>query len=250
MSKFSFKKKLLAGVVVTSMVLAIGTTAFAVNNSSVGKKSAVQKVFNDRKGGRGDIASSNGLKTKLDTLVTAGTITQDQENKILEYVNQKNAEIQAEMEKVKNMTKEERDAYFKDKAKVKSDLFSELVSKEIITQAQADQISKNVSDKAKSSVKAPEPRGDFLGKIKSLIEQGTITQTDYDKIAEYIKSKDKKTELLAGLVSDGIITQEKADAISKLLPAKPSNPAKSAHSRGEHKNSTTDTTNSTTTTNQ
>jgi competence protein ComGC len=246
MTKFSFKKKLLAGIVVTSMVFAIGTTAFAVNNGSEGKKAPIGKVFKGGKGVRGEITPTNALKTRLDALVTAGTITQAQEDSILQYVNEKDAERKAEMEKVKNMTKEERDAYFKDKTKEKFDLFSELVSKEIITQAQADEISKNVKEKAsnvldkvKDSFKRPEPRGDFLGKIKSLIDQGTITQWEYDKITEYIKSKDKKTDLLAGLVSDGIITQEKADAISKLLPTKPTNPIKPAHQRSEHKNAAT-----------
>jgi hypothetical protein len=83
------------------------------------------------------------MKAKLDTLVKAGTITQAIEDSVIAYYKQEQAAQKAEMDKVKAMTAADRKAYMDSKAKVKRTApLSDLVTKGILTQAQADAINK------------------------------------------------------------------------------------------------------------
>ncbi|EYE89500.1 hypothetical protein Q428_02475 [Fervidicella metallireducens AeB] len=78
------------------------------------------------------------LNKQLDTLVEKGTITKEQKNQILSYMEQRHQEKQAEHEKIKNMTKEEREKYFKSKEFKKQNILSEMVEKGIITKSQSE----------------------------------------------------------------------------------------------------------------
>jgi len=83
------------------------------------------------------------MKSQLDKLVTDGKITQEQEVKILAAIQEKQEALKAEMDKIKNMTAEERKAYFeskKDQMVQKVDIVGELVNEGIITQDQAQDV--------------------------------------------------------------------------------------------------------------
>lgn len=83
------------------------------------------------------------FKSKLENQVKAGIITKDEENKIIEYMNKKIDEKKEEMGKIKNMTDEERKAYFENKkSKPKSDFYKELVDQGILTQEKANNLKK------------------------------------------------------------------------------------------------------------
>jgi hypothetical protein len=103
--------------------------------------------------GQGKGYMGNGLATKLDSLVTAGTITEAEKTKILAYIEEKQVALQAEKEKVKAMTEEERKAYFADKTKTKVNILEQLVTDKIITQAQADAIAEAMPGKGAKGFK-------------------------------------------------------------------------------------------------
>jgi hypothetical protein len=88
-------------------------------------------------------AKSVDMKAKLDTLVTAGTITQAIEDSVIAYYKQEQATQKAEMDKVKAMTAADRKAYMDSKVKgQRTAPLADLVTKGILTQAQADAINK------------------------------------------------------------------------------------------------------------
>jgi predicted transcriptional regulator len=80
------------------------------------------------------------LKTQLDKLVTAKTITQDQATKVLDYMNKLDSDRDAEMQKVQAMTQAERDAYFKSQAGQKQDPLAQLVTNGTLTQHQLNAV--------------------------------------------------------------------------------------------------------------
>ncbi|QCX34088.1 hypothetical protein FDN13_10430 [Caloramator sp. E03] len=92
------------------------------------------------------------FKSQLENQVKTGIITKDEENKIIEYMNKKINEKKAEMEKVKNMTSEERKAYFENKkSQPKSDFYKELVDQGILTQEKADNLKKAMQGSEKQN---------------------------------------------------------------------------------------------------
>ncbi|SKB00482.1 hypothetical protein SAMN05443428_1443 [Caloramator quimbayensis] len=189
--------------------------------------------------------NSQNFKEKLDSLVKSGTITQAQEDKILSLIKQKEDERKAEMEKVKNMTEEQRKEYFKqNRVKAKSDIFKELVEQNVITQKQADTIKNTIFDKNKDK------RKNFKGEnfktfLDNQVKAGVITQDEENKIISYMnkKAEDKKAEMekikslteeerkayfenkksqaksdfFKELVDKGILTQNKADVLKENM---------------------------------
>lgn len=94
------------------------------------------------------------------SLVQEGIISQEQADQWVAFHEQKAAERQAEMEKVKAMTEEERKAYFEEKKASfdgqkpeRPDPFSEVVAAGIITQEQADQIKEKMPARPDKAIK-------------------------------------------------------------------------------------------------
>lgn len=95
-------------------------------------------------------ARLNEIKSSLNTLVTKGTINQAQADKVIEYINQRNSNCkigrsrvdQADKEKIKAMTEEERKAYFEKMKGERGSFLKELVDNGTITQDQANEIGK------------------------------------------------------------------------------------------------------------
>ncbi|EET87943.1 hypothetical protein CcarbDRAFT_1585 [Clostridium carboxidivorans P7] len=200
------------------------------------KADAIKAALPQKQAKHNENKSQQGIKTQLDKLVTAGTITADEETKILDFAKQKATERKAEMDKVKGMTADQRKAYFAANPKQKTDLFAELVSANIITQAKAD------------AIKAALPqKQSFKAQLDKLVTAGTITADQETKILDFQKQKaadmkaqmekvkgmtadqrkayfaanpKQKTDLFAELVSSNIITQAQADAIKAAFPQK------------------------------
>jgi hypothetical protein len=82
------------------------------------------------------------MKASLDKLVQSKAITQEQATKISEYMSKQQTIKIAEVEKIKAMTKEEIDAYFKSNDVIKTNIFSQLVTDKVLTQKQADAVEK------------------------------------------------------------------------------------------------------------
>ena len=90
-------------------------------------------------------------------------------------------------------------------------IFEKLVTDGVLTQELSDQIDTYLAKKA-------EERKADLEKIKAMTAEERKAYLEANK-------PQKKTGLLEDLVAAGIITQEKADEIAKLLPAKKGLPA-------------------------
>lgn len=151
------EKKIIALVVTGGMLASIGLTAgaytkTAATNSKVKAKSVQEQRENKGNGmmegrhGKGNFNPADmqkQMKTKLDTLVTAGTINQATEDAVIANFNKIYADRKAEMDKVKAMTEAERKTYFDSKVKTERvDPLSTMVKAGTLTQAQADAIKK------------------------------------------------------------------------------------------------------------
>ncbi|MCT4508727.1 MAG: hypothetical protein N4A48_08190 [Tepidibacter sp.] len=77
---------------------------------------------------------------RLNKLVEDGIITQAEADKWMEFSYKKAEERKVEMEKLKDMTQEERKEYFKENHKEKGERLKELVEAEVISQDAADKI--------------------------------------------------------------------------------------------------------------
>ncbi|MEN6351356.1 MAG: hypothetical protein ABFD08_18440, partial [Syntrophomonas sp.] len=138
----------------------------------------------------------------------------------------------------KNMTKEEREALKAEKKDKKAGLIEDAVSQGIITQEQADKINETIRSQAQEQQQA-----NLQAKFNTLVDQGTISSEQADAIIEkmeemaeerkaemdkmktlteeerrqLMKEKKEKNGLLGQMVEDGTLTQEQADAVSKIL---------------------------------
>lgn len=177
---------------------------------------------------KSNVNFSQDLTSALDSLVSAGTITQGEEDKITSYMQQKADERSAEMDKLKSMSPEDRKTYFEqNKSQNRPDPLKDLVDQNVITQDQADSIikaiqsSKNQSSAATSTTAdSNNAQGDFKAKLDSLVSAGTITKDQEDKIIEDMEKKEalRKAEMekanpLENLINQNITTQDQADLL-------------------------------------
>ncbi len=159
-----------------------------------------------------------------------------------EYMQKKQEEMKAEMDKVKAMTEEERKAYMESKKdEERIDPISDMVKSGIITQTQADKI--------KEAMPAHMQKGDMkFFKVEmdltKLVESKVIDQATADKMTEYMQKKHEemkadmekvkamteeerkeyfeskkvkvKLDILSDMVDNGVITQTQADAIKAV----------------------------------
>lgn len=250
------RNKIIALVAVGCLTASIGitATAYTKNVSSKSKVNYSQAQKRNRpENGQKDI------KSILDALVKAGTVTQAVEDKVNAYFTQLEADRKAEMDKISKMTAAERKTYMDNKVKTqKQDPLTDMVTKGTLTQAEANTLKTALPQR-------PDPQGfqkgargngpgfgnpnpaDMKQKLDTLVTAGTITQAIEDKVisaytqmdtdrkAEMDKIKnmteaERKTYMdskantqrqdpLAALVKGGTLTQAQADAINKLQPA-------------------------------
>jgi len=209
--------KALGGVVVGGLLLTAGT-AFADDiNQSVYKSFAGKGFFMGQAGENGELMMKNkkgfrggmgGLsQPTLDQLVEEGTISQDKADEIKAFIE------------------------------ARQDLFSDMVKNDILTQEQADTIKVKIKEKAEA-----QSRQMISDRLKTLVEQGTVTQEQFDKVLKAFEdarkehealfektgdmtpeerrqfmqdNKDKFQDPLSQLVADGTITEDQAKAIGK-----------------------------------
>lgn len=237
MNKKKIMSKIMPAIVAGSVLCSAGGFAYA---QSTAKNSANTSITQTK-----DKDTHKHMKSKLDELVKSSTITGEQANKILDYMNQKQTEKKAEMDKIKNMTEEERKTYFENNKKEKLNLADELVSKGIVSKEQADSVVKAIrpnfpkkehkmnTNKIKSVldnlVKSSTITGEQENKILDYINQKqTERKADMDKVKNMTKeerkayfenNKKEKPDFLADVVKEGIITQEQANSIKEAMPA-------------------------------
>jgi hypothetical protein len=248
MNRKKLMNKIITAVIAGGVLISTGTAAFASTSTTStstdtnGKKQEARMNMKN---------PSDMMKSELDKLVTAGTITADQETTILNNFKQEQTDRQAEMDKVKNMTEAERNTYFESKKTTeKTDFLSSLVTAGTLTQTQADAI-KSVVHQGPGGKGDRKDDGQSPKKMKTqldtLVTAGTITQAEETNILNYFTEKQterkaemdkvkdmteadrnayfeskktaEKTDMFSELVTSGIITQDKADAIKAAMPA-------------------------------
>jgi len=226
MNKLSLKTKLIAGVLTGGMVLSSVSFAFADSNPSGSKSATVDKQTAQsyefgRKGKCNGVGMGVELKNMLKTAVTSNIITQAESDKILAY---------------KAVPKEKGD---KTEKRVKHDMFSELVSNKILTQARADALKASFK-----SQRVVEQKKNMETKLETLVTDKTITKDQATKIeAKLVASMGERKALMEkakgmteaqrktyfeslkaeninpfkALVTDGTITQAQADKVVALF---------------------------------
>jgi len=257
MNRKKLMNKILTAVIASGVLISAGTAVFAASTtSSSTDTNTTKQEARMNKGNPADM-----MKSELNKLVTAGTITQAQETAILNKVSQEQTERQAEMDKVKNMTETERQTYFESKKTTdKIDFLSSLVTDGTLTQTQADAVKSAVPQGhgGKGGGMSPEK---MKTQLDTLVTAGTITQDEETKIVNYLAEKQterkaemdkvkdmneadrkayfeskkttEKTDMFSKLVSAGIITQDKADAIKADMPAPKAHQASQAETTNQ-----------------
>lgn len=242
--------KFISGAVVASLVLTTGFTSLAAKrgeaSSGASKHVASQSGVNPGKGPCKGVGKGGHLKSILGEMVKDGTLSQSEADKITAYKKEKQETMKAEMDKIKNMTSEERGKYISTKKTEHEDFLVELVDKGIITQTKADAIKIKMEQK-RQEMKSAKLK-EMKSQINTLVYKGKINQTQADKVIEYMnqnmgKSKIEKSNIdqaekdkiknmtneerkayfekmrgekgcfLKELVDNGTLTQEQADAV-------------------------------------
>lgn len=241
--------KVMTGLIAAGVTLSVGISASAKSNDAAAsnKNLAVTqgKVANKR------VICDGNIKAQLESLVESGTITKEQSDKISEFINQKNEERKAEMEKVNSMNAEERKAYFKSQNDAeKTDMLKELVDNKIINQEQADKLKASLSEKIGRGegidYKIKNNCENLKTTLDTLVESGKITQAQEDKIISFMNEKRElkkaemekvknmtederktyfenqksveKNDMFKELVDNGTLTQTEVDVIKAALP--------------------------------
>jgi hypothetical protein len=225
MIKRNLTTKIVTAVIVGSLLLPVNAKAHSpkvVRNPH--KAAAKYKEFK---------------KPDLQSFVDEKIITQEQADKIEAFLKKRAEEKRAELEKLKNMNKEERENYIKENYKTRPDIFGDLVSSKIITSEQARKIKEIISRRREGMLQEV---------LKNEVSKGTINQEQLDKINQFIskKKEDKKllkekfkamseserkayweanskikTDILTELVNSGIITEQQKEELSRVLPVHP-----------------------------
>jgi hypothetical protein len=227
---------LLGGLILGSVGLVSASSDSSSTTNDSTSKAAVQcKV----PGGRGH---GPGMDLNLATLVKNGVITSTESTAIQTKIDALDASRKAEMDKVKAMTKTERDAYFKTNQTnkfEKTGLLATLVNEKIISSDKASAIRT-----AMQALRQQEQQTRITEGLSGLVDKGTITsaqseiiltkleaqhtarQAKMDKVkamteternAYFKANPPEKANLLADLVTAGTITQAQAEAVKTVI---------------------------------
>jgi polyhydroxyalkanoate synthesis regulator phasin len=192
-------------------------------------------------------ARQDNMTNKLNALVSAGTITQDQAATIEKYFTTAESNMKADFEKIKSMSADQRSAYFKQMKANRINPLAQMVKDGVITQQQSDAIAKALHPGAGSDKNAAKGTNRIQKELAKLVANNTISQQQADSIQVYaqkaivslkanfanIKSMSPQDriaaiqkmqaagkDLLNQLVTNNVITQAQADAITKYFSSR------------------------------
>jgi len=133
MNTKNFKNKLIIGLLAGYMMVSIGTLPFTQSTVKAASSlnSTITQEFEASEERQG-LTPFQQLDAKLDSLVSAGTLTENVKANIINYMNQKVNEL----DKIKNTSEIERQTYLTNKP----DLSNELFNNGIISQDQINTI--------------------------------------------------------------------------------------------------------------
>ncbi len=248
MTKNSLKKKVITGVLLGSVITSLGMTAFASNlnqgqngensqNMNMKKDAGLKNMENKR-------GQQNMEKRMEERLKMTGIFTDSEIQKIMKYLESKKPEMNKVRENFKGKTNEEKKAFFEANKGKRQEMMNGLVSNKIITQAQLDKL-KELMPQGKSF---GQDKGQEKGHQRmeaNLKKTGIFTDNQIQKIKAYVESKrpemnkvrenfkgktneerkacfeankNKRQEMMNGLVTNKIITQGQLDKLKDLMP--------------------------------
>ncbi|AOT69742.1 hypothetical protein [Geosporobacter ferrireducens] len=204
MEKRLFMKKMLSGVLVSSMMFTMGGAVFAKETEGTADAAAEKntKIMQKFKAGS-ELKKENGFALKsqvpgkgleavLDKLAEEGTLSKEKVEEVKKYLEEKMEAKKAEFEKIKDLTEEERQKYFEENKANKTervDFIEQLVKDGVITEAQEEQI------KAKMKEMMPQGLGkrgygkDMSVLIGKLVEEGKLTEEKAEALKAYFEKK-------------------------------------------------------------
>jgi polyhydroxyalkanoate synthesis regulator phasin len=215
--------KLICSLLVCSMVFSSGLMVYAQDNSvevdSMKSATLVRRTTTQELGGH----KHGGFKAVIDKLVEEGNLSREKAEKIDQFIKQKReAEKSADNGDKQSLRKG-----------FKYGLVNDLVNAKIINDSEAEAIKSKLREIKEQKLNE---------KLNSLIQNGTITQTQADKVKTYfINSRlekeeqfkkiqnmteeqrkvyfmeHKKDSLMEELVEDGVLTQEQAQELRKSM---------------------------------
>lgn len=189
--KISLTKKTIGGLLAGTILLSLGGLALAATDTAApppdyeARRECPPPGFKDMR---------QHMTDALTQLVSAGTITQDQADKLTSFFQAKDNERRAEFEKVKAMSEVDRRTYFQQKKGTRPDFIGDIKTAAGLSDDQA----KAVAD----AMRPPRPAGpekgfpDLKNKVTQLVQGGTITQKQSDKIQQFFaaKAEERKAE--------------------------------------------------------
>lgn len=184
-------------------------------------------------------------QTGLNSMVGNGTITQDQADKVLAFLEANQQKMQSVMDQVKDMSQDQRAQYLKENLGNIQDPVSQMVSQGIINQQQADALKQAVPSLPTIVRWQKLSSQQIQTNLDALASAGTITQDQAGKIEDFMASNDQKVQVVldqvksadaqqvvqnpqsikggalkdpvSKMVSQGIITQQQADAVREAV---------------------------------
>ncbi|WMJ80007.1 hypothetical protein RBU49_14230 [Clostridium sp. MB40-C1] len=246
MKKLELKTKILTGaltggILISSVSMAFAgtpTTASEKNGNIISKKEFRAPVHMNNEKKYEQIQKV--LESVLKDSVASQTITQDESNKVLEYIKSKSNEAKNFNENSK--VKKDKNIENKSNDKIRVGIFEELVEKGILTKEKADAVKvkmdnnmevardKELKEKLAKLVEKKTITQDQLDKILSAIkEESNIRKSDFEKMKnmteeqrkEYIKTiKSQHKDLIKGIVESGVITEAQEKSVREVLPMK------------------------------
>ena len=175
----TIKQRVVYGLVIGCITLALGGIAFAGNEQAKPDKAPCERGMHQM---RPDF--SQHVNDKLKTLVENNTISQAQADQIAAFLKTRAEERRAEFEKMKGMTPEERKAYREEHRAQRPDMIAGLEENAGLTEEQA-----------KAVAEAIRPHGHFdfarhmTDNLNQLVAQNTISQAQADQIQAFCQQK-------------------------------------------------------------
>ena len=233
--------------------LLLGGSGLALAGSDDTGKSAAQQSFRGIIGKRMGIINSEIIQSVLDELVSKGTLSQEQANKITALAEQRETERETMRSEMANMTWEERQA---ERQKIRNDrvgIWEQLIAENTITQEQLDAIRDGIQSEHHAQRQA-----DLEEALKALVANGVINndqsaaiksklaafedehqaqiqaragvsaedrQAELDKIRNmneqerraYMQANRPDSNPIDQLVSEGVLTQSQAQQVRQAL---------------------------------
>lgn len=182
----TFNKKIATGLLIGSLcALSIGATVFANSDASATEQSANRPGFKADKGMPfHQHKMMEEAKTKLDKLVSEGVISEDQKTKLISIFKEKAAQMKTNMEKLRDMSPEERQAQFKQFRDSHPDFFAEIKAAAGLSDDQMKAVA--------TALRPQHPRMNaeqLAQKLNKLVSDGIITEAQSNSTLSFMKDK-------------------------------------------------------------